>query len=570
EHTTKSTECIEAYANELKEETEEMTVQLSPTSGLVRHTVQIIESPKLSKPIKRQVSNEVGEPLLSQLADEARALIRVVEIEKAFRCEYCEDVFYLESGLNNHRVIHKGVKNPFTCHICKVSFATYSRCTTHKTTHGFYKRSLADAKKQADGSSQKDTEPPSATGILGYGDFPVVKHFLCEDCGRSYLHWTYLQVHRRMKHANENFLYKCNQCEMTFPNSWSMAYHRKKVHGKTGPDDPGTSNKTAREDYRIPCRDCEEVLPNKTALYKHRKKEHSDGNVSATRANNPQGTFSAERISNACTHCPATFTHAPDLHKHVKEVHQQAGWCARRPHVCPVCGHAFRTVSMRNEHLRVHTGERPFPCDVCGVAFRRSTAMRNHRLIHSGVRAWACGRCPKRFRIRSDLRTHLRLKHPATLLVFEMEGLNPSPDEVMKHLAMHNISHEKVIEITKISFAKGSTGVVPNSARALSALGDVPRAHVPCAKPAPAPLRNALDEFQPARRGRGIAKNPRRPKILQRGVCSQQESSAYPLAVNVGGEEIPELNLQLLLRDGVLVNGNQMVQLQLDDPMLLE
>ncbi|XP_026736502.1 uncharacterized protein LOC113500043 isoform X1 [Trichoplusia ni] len=495
EHASKSTECIEAFANELKEEAEEVTVQLSPTSGLVRHTVQIVESPKLSMPIKRQVSPEVGEPLLSQLADEARALIRVVEIEKAFRCEYCEDVFYLESGLNAHRAIHKGVKNPFTCHICKVSFATYSRCTTHKTTHGFYKRSLADTKKQAG----------APTRILGYGDFPVVKHFLCEDCGRSYLHWTYLQVHRRMKHANENFLYKCNQCDLTFPNSWSLAYHRKKIHGKTGPDDPGSTSKIMRDDYRIPCRDCDEVLPNKTALYKHRKKEHSDGAARVKKQGEDSGT------GGACSRCHATFTHASDLHKHVKEVHKQeteasctscltldyrvppsqplgnpaqAGQ-ARRPHLCPVCGHAFRTLSMRNEHLRVHTGERPFPCDVCGVAFRRSTAMRNHRLIHTGVRAWACGRCPKRFRIRSDLRTHLRLKHPATILVIEMEGMNPTSDEVMKTLELHNVPHDKLIEVTKMSFAKGTASVIPCSARALAALGSVARDSVACGKPAP-------------------------------------------------------------------------------------
>ncbi|RVE40668.1 hypothetical protein evm_014683 [Chilo suppressalis] len=64
--------------------------------------------------------------------------------------------------------------------------------------------------------------------------------------------------------------------QSTFYASWSLAYHRKKLHGQSGLGDTGTTSKIPREDYRIPCRDCEEVLPNKTALYKHRKKEHSD------------------------------------------------------------------------------------------------------------------------------------------------------------------------------------------------------------------------------------------------------------------------------------------------------
>uniref|UniRef100_A0A2H1VK80 SFRICE_011869 n=1 Tax=Spodoptera frugiperda TaxID=7108 RepID=A0A2H1VK80_SPOFR len=206
--------------------------------------------------------------------------------------------------------------------------------------------------------------------------------------------------------------------------------------------------------------------------------------------------------------------------------------------------------------------------------------MRNHRLIHTGVRAWACGRCPKRFRIRSDLRTHLRLKHPATIVVVEMEGLNPTSEEIMKTLALQNVPHDKLIEITKMSFSKGTSSVIPSTARALSALSTVPRTHVACIKPTPARMRAytcttvqysqrilAVDEFQPARRGRGIAKNPRRPKILQRGEAAGHDNTAYPI---VSGEELSDLNVQLLLRDGVLVNGNQMVQLQLDDPMLME
>ncbi|XP_063835730.1 uncharacterized protein LOC135084911 [Ostrinia nubilalis] len=198
--------------------------------------------------------------------------------------------------------------------------------------------------------------------------------------------------------------------------------------------------------------------------------------------------------------------------------------------------------------------------------------MRNHRLIHTGVRAWACERCPKRFRIRSDLRTHARLKHPAHLAVIEIRGLNPTPDEVMEYLNANNISHTKVIEITKMSFAKGTSSIIPNCARALSMLGSVPRTQVTYSKPCLLKIIYINIDFQLPRRGRGIAKNPRRPKILQRGGddVPQPPQEMFPVTLNVTGGELTDMDVQLLLRDGVLVNGNQMVQLQLDDNMLLE
>ncbi|XP_063370685.1 zinc finger protein Xfin [Cydia amplana] len=478
EHVKKSPECLGAFSCDLNED-EKPTAVLSPTSGLVRPTLDA-EPPGQQYRIEREAQCAGAAALLAPLPASLRTVVRAVTVDKAFRCEFCEDVFYLEEDLNKHRAIHKGVKNPFTCHICKVSFATYSRCTTHKTTHGFYKRSLADVKSS--GPSRADCGP-SARGVLGYGGFPVVKHFLCEDCGRSYLHWTYLQVHRRMKHANDNFIYKCIHCEETFPNSWSVAYHRKKVHGK--PTEKGTgATKTVHTDYRIPCRDCDEVLPNKTALYKHRKKEHSY--VSLPIHDN-QGI-------------------------HILEVHgQDTQYPTSRSHTCTVCGHVFRTASMLTEHSRIHTGERPFPCDVCGVAFRRATAMRNHRLIHTGVRAWGCTRCPKRFRIRSDLNTHSRLKHPLHLAVIEVPGLEPSPEQVLQALAVNNIARERVLEITKVSFPKGSCAVVPDCARALAQLPAPARRAVP--QPAPVCHHDnyaAAEMSTPyARRGRGIARNSR-------------------------------------------------------------
>ncbi|XP_039748222.1 zinc finger protein 91-like isoform X1 [Pararge aegeria] len=562
EHAAKSTECIDEFTSDLKEEPEP-TEQLSPTSGIVRHTLPVAESHRNETCIPKEVNNDKSEKLLSPLNDAARNIIRVVDIEKAFRCEYCEDVYYLEEALNSHRTLHKGVKNPFTCHICKVNFATYSRCTTHKTTHGFYKRSTIE------GRTEGRTGPASA-GILGYGGFPVVKHFLCEDCGRSYLHWTYFQVHRRMKHANENYIFKCNQCELTFPNSWSASYHRKKIHSKNGQDENGGFTKIIRENNRIPCRDCDEVLPDKIALYKHRQKEHCDESL----MDKGDWTDNEDSETTVCNKCGHDLHSVAALRQHIKEVHGGSPVARAHSHACPVCARSFRSASVRNEHVRVHTGERPFPCDVCGVAFRRSTAMRNHRLIHTGTRPWGCSRCPKRFRVKSDLKTHMRLKHPAHLAVIEIEGLHCTTEEVLQHLNNNNISRDKVIEITMISFPKNTTNIVPNTMRALSMLSDIPRTQIACDWDTRASSLDQTDVLQPLRRGRGIDKNPRKPTILQRSdEAGQGRQDTYNMPLpNFDGVNTSSLNVQLLLQDDTseLVGGNQMVEpLKLDDGILL-
>ncbi|CAG4987850.1 unnamed protein product [Colias eurytheme] len=497
EHSTKHAECVSAVASEAKRHE---AGQLSPTSGLVTRN----HTQSFTKPIPREVSTDESRTLLHGLDATALTIVRVVRVDKAFRCEYCEDVFYLEEALNSHRSIHKGVKNPFVCHICKVSFATYSRCTTHKTTHGFYKRNLSDCNKE--GSSN----------ILGYGGFPVVKHFLCEDCGRSYLHWTYLQVHRRMKHANENFLFKCNQCELTFPNSWSVAYHRKKVHGKTCQEDGGTT-KIARQDYyRIPCRDCDEVLPNKIELYKHRQKMHCDESLEneGFEANIPETII--DKDTTVCSKCGHNLHNANALQKHLKEVHG-----------VNACG------ATKNKD------ERNVACDLCGVSFRRS------RSNAAGTRAKRCARC----RLRNDMR-HLAARK---LVVIEVEGLNPSPGQVLQHLVQNNINRDKIIDVSVVSFAKGSTSIIPNSQRALSML-KVPRIKIELEK-----RSDNKDIFSQAR----MNKAAHTPAILQH--ASQVYGDPN---YTVRSHDMQQINVQRLLQDGGLVN-NQILNLSNNSNMLM-
>lgn len=73
------------------------------------------------------------------------------------------------------------------------------RCTSHKTMHGFYK-----PRKQ------------EGENIKGYEPFPVVKHFLCQICNKTFLHWSYLQVHKRTKHNDEAFFFQCKLCGEKF------------------------------------------------------------------------------------------------------------------------------------------------------------------------------------------------------------------------------------------------------------------------------------------------------------------------------------------------------------------
>ncbi|XP_038217601.1 uncharacterized protein LOC119836369 [Zerene cesonia] len=490
EHATKHPECVAAVASEAKRDE---AGELSPTSGLVTRThIQSAGARAREVSEVSEVSGEESRALLQGLGGAALACVRVVRIDRAFRCEYCEDVFYLEEALNSHRAIHKGVKNPFVCHICKVSFATYSRCTTHKTTHGFYKRTLTDSNK----------EGASGAGILGYGGFPVVKHFLCEDCGRSYLHWTYLQVHRRMKHANENFLFKCNQCELTFPNSWSVAYHRKKVHGKTCQEDGGTT-KIARQDYyRIPCRDCEEVLPNKIELYKHRQKMHCDESLDNEpfESNTPEPII--DKDTTVCSKCGHNLHNANALQKHFKEVHGADACAAGRSRPAAAC-------------------------ELCGLAFRRS------RVGGAGTtRAKRCARC----RLRTDLR-HLAA---GKLVVIEVEGLNLSPERILQHLAENNIDRDKVTDVSVVSFAKGSRSIIPNSQRALSLLR-APRTRVDLDK-----RSDSTDIFTQAR----VNKATHTPAILQHGSQVYGDPN-----YTVRNHDMQPINVHRLLQDGALANS---------------
>ncbi|GLV36388.1 Meiotic central spindle [Carabus blaptoides fortunei] len=236
---------------------------------------------------------------------------------------------------------------PYMCHICKAHFSSYSRCTTHKTTHGLYK----------DGA-EKD-------------NYPVIKHFLCEHCGKSYLHWTYLVLHRRLKHSDVVHMYKCTACNLEFPTSWGLAYHRKSKH--------------SAEQFK--CGDCGKCLSNYHSLKLHQMTQHCDKKNKDIQCEKCGKIFVHQNSLEAhmklhqgikeykCSFCPKTFVHPSGLSNHVK-VHKS------RKHVY---GSKLILPKQDEDPIRIGNVDRPFNCDICGLAFRREFTLRNHRFKHAQV-----------------------------------------------------------------------------------------------------------------------------------------------------------------------------------------
>lgn len=343
-------------------------------------------------------------------------------LNKVYRCEFCDTLFSCPDGLNQHRPSHVGDK-PYVCHICDASFHTYSRVTTHKTTHGVYDQ----------------IEPQE-------GDFTIPRHFLCEHCGVSYPYWSYLQTHRKMRHSENPYSLSCKLCPEKFKNSWSVVYHRKKVHEQNGSvkewrkrslqcphcgincmyqhtlsmhierkhgslkdnDDDGK-----RESYQ--CEECGKVFKYQSSLLLHQKMHQGEKNFQ-------------------CEECDKSFLTVATLRNHNKRCHQGI-----RPHQCEYCGKAFFHKVTRDDHMRVHTGEKPFkcqfcdkqfrlksmltdhakihndhrpyPCDVCGSSFRRMVHMKQHRMLHTGEKPFQCRFCGQDFRLKQELQRHIKTKH---------------------------------------------------------------------------------------------------------------------------------------------------------------
>ncbi|XP_054722704.1 zinc finger protein 530-like isoform X2 [Uloborus diversus] len=147
--------------------------------------------------------------------------------------------------------------------------------------------------------------------------------------------------------------------------------------------------------------------------YKTHRKEHFVRHVNDVHGN---------RRPHLCHLCGKAFKRGDALRQH-GATHDAAG-C----HRCGACGKAFRSRSHLSEHRAVHSEVRQFLCEVCGAGFKTRSVHRKHVLsIHRNPRAYTCDACPRKFNTLYALKRHRKV-HAGGKVPRPENGAPPDPE----------------------------------------------------------------------------------------------------------------------------------------------
>uniref|UniRef100_T1GV26 Protein krueppel n=1 Tax=Megaselia scalaris TaxID=36166 RepID=T1GV26_MEGSC len=247
-----------------------------------------------------------------------------------FKCDVCPKSFYIEFRYKAHMREHMGLV-PFECPHCDAGFSTFDS----------YKAHIKELHENV-GVVYKCTEPKHADK---YGN---KKPFMCEECGKTFVHKSALTLHM-YSHNEKEKPFPCEQCPKRFTSKSALNQHMLRHTGEKN----------------FMCPYCGLQKYNKTDLKLHIN-------------------YHTKERQWPCKYPGCTYVgnRSSAIGRHVRGVHEQI-----KNYQCKFCDRKFNKKETMKHHEMTHTGEKPHVCDICGWRFIQAIALKKHRETHSRSRS---------------------------------------------------------------------------------------------------------------------------------------------------------------------------------------
>lgn len=254
---------------------------------------------------------------------------------------------------------------------------------------------------------------------MKHHETPGMELHKCTECDFRTIRLSHLRRHELL---HKKQLVTCTVCGYITDSNQQMLKHMKLKHPH------GKDASPPQEEKFFKCDICGRSLSTRAIYNQHLLKHAQDS--STVQAAAPDGSFQ-------CIDCNKTFLRRVYFERHRRDVHGPEV----RPHLCDICGKAFkrtdalqqhkvvhmsqmarvysfhcsqcnkgfRSQAHLSEHMTMHSTDRPYLCQYCGSAFKTPSVQKKHIIsIHLKPRSYTCDLCEKKFNTRSALQRHSR------------------------------------------------------------------------------------------------------------------------------------------------------------------
>lgn len=265
----------------------------------------------------------------------------------------------------------------------------------------YFKNPLANQRK---GRVNKAKYCPVLPNI-GRKDTPEEPKFSCPTCGRGFQSAYKYSLHLHNHDTSKD--YTCPNCSFTTPRLKSISAHIQS-HFKR---------------YERTCKHCGKGFNNSVNLMEHEEIHLGDSGefvcVVCHKAFSEHDRLTMHQLryhrvpvelkrTKECDICGKIYTRAPNLERHMKNVHGQgiARKKIERETFCSICGKHFNYLK---GHLKIHENYRPYKCAFCEKSFSRRGRVARHERSHTGEKPYACEICGKNLSDKGTLDRHMRV-----------------------------------------------------------------------------------------------------------------------------------------------------------------